>query len=851
MSFEQWQQENSVTVESQSSGGFEAWQSENVAAGSPAPVAPVQPAPVAPVQPGEPQRIPLKQDVMRAIKETPEDIKIGTIQLGANVLSAVKRRAVQLSGGGILPDEMVLAQYEPVEARPITQRGLLGQTPEERRLRDVRLPGAIAAQAAGVVTRLPDIGSRLLNKEAERRQAEQDEVTLATSPLTRLHRSVVQSGVPSVGAAVGISLLTGDPLIGLALLGETEGGAAFQEQLESGASVRKATVIGDLSEAAEIGGEMLVFPRLLKGFKGGLSIREGLTLIAENATQEGITAFNQRFLESFGKLTTEGMDAKEAARRAFKDGVKAMPEGAFVGGAIGAGSTTVNTVADAILGEEVTETGEEAIEPEITPTVGETDVETPFEREDNGRQRDEERREELRPRPGQVEDELRKRTAEAEETVEAGQRVVLEEDRVNAGLTETEKPGAEVSPAKVSVKKQKALGTAQKLADQTGKTVYVKGEKVLIKRPPGKFTAVQPKVVEKVAEVVAKPVEAAKPEIITDAAEVQKIKNSIDEGELILRTGKFNGKQKSPEQLKAILKQVNKSRAKIGLGPTEVEVFKAKPKPTPVQAAKKTVEKETPGTLVSEKVEKEVESVIERDFTKDPTETSARQADIAEDRKALGLDQINSEKRRGWEKAMKVAKKEGIARKADRIAEQILESPVEDMGDVQTAGLVTRMAELKKEHKQVNEAFNKETDVAMRQIRAAEIQQIEKELDKLQKAVHLSGSEAGRTLAAQKLTLDENFDLASVVNRASVAKQGKELSKRQRVNFEKLTKDLEAATTKIEQLAMEMQEMKARKFVKKGRTATQFRTMNKAQKDSELADLVAKTNRLIKEGCAK
>lgn len=299
------------------------------------------------------ERVSLGKDITRAIKETPEDIKIGTIALTANLLSSVKRRAVQLSGGGILPDDIVLNQFEAVEPE-ITEPtgGLLFQSETERLFKAPRLPGAVAAQAAGVVTRLPDVGSKLLRAKQEQLQSEQDQVTLATSPITRLHRAVVQGGVPSVGAAIAISLLTGSPLTGLAVLGETEGGAAFQEQLDQGGSVRKSLLFGELSEAAEIGGEMLVFPKILKGFKGGLSVRKGLTLVAENATQEGITSFNQRFLEVFGGETSQGMDKKEAAKLAFFEGVKAIPEGAFVGGATGAGAVTLGSVTNAIFGEE-------------------------------------------------------------------------------------------------------------------------------------------------------------------------------------------------------------------------------------------------------------------------------------------------------------------------------------------------------------------------------------------------------------------------------------------------------------------------------------------------------------------
>jgi hypothetical protein len=58
-------------------------------------------------------------------------------------------------------------------------------------------------------------------------------------------------------------------------------------------------------------------------------------------------------------------------------------------------------------------------------------------------------------------------------------------------------------------------------------------------------------------------------EIVTDAADVQKIKNSIQEGELILRAGKSYGRKLSAAELESVRKSVNNSRKKIGLGETQ------------------------------------------------------------------------------------------------------------------------------------------------------------------------------------------------------------------------------------------------------------------------------------------
>jgi hypothetical protein len=56
-----------------------------------------------------------------------------------------------------------------------------------------------------------------------------------------------------------------------------------------------------------------------------------------------------------------------------------------------------------------------------------------------------------------------------------------------------------------------------------------------------------------------------KTEIVTDPATVQKIKNSIAEGELILRAGTSNGKKLSNPELAAVQRSVDNAKVKIGI----------------------------------------------------------------------------------------------------------------------------------------------------------------------------------------------------------------------------------------------------------------------------------------------
>uniref|UniRef100_A0A6M3KC61 Uncharacterized protein n=1 Tax=viral metagenome TaxID=1070528 RepID=A0A6M3KC61_9ZZZZ len=284
------------------------------------------------------EKLDLMSDIEKALYETPENIKIGTIGLAASTMFAIKRRAMMLSGGGIFPDEMVKHQFEPV--KPM-KREELPNIPGMIRPMTKDWPMGTLAEAFGLITRLPHIAGTIFQEEQRKLAETQDREIIKNAPITKAMRLVTQSGVPSMAAALGITLLTGDPTVALALLGEMEGGSAFQTQLEGGASIMKANVIGNLSEVAEIGGEMLVLPKIFKGVKEGFSLREALGVILENATQEGITGFNQRFLEVFGLETTKGMGIEEAAIKALNEGIKAIPENAWVGGASAGGPVAI------------------------------------------------------------------------------------------------------------------------------------------------------------------------------------------------------------------------------------------------------------------------------------------------------------------------------------------------------------------------------------------------------------------------------------------------------------------------------------------------------------------------------
>lgn len=242
-------------------------------------------------------------DVANAVAETPRDVYIGGMRFSEGIFNAMQWF-----------DDLIVAT---------------GTRPSEEELQKT-LP--LYQKREGEVAQPDDIADWFATK-ADSAASVQHAVTLENAPFTRIARSVIQNGVPSLGVSLGMTALTGSPVAGLAVFFASEGGSSYREQKEAGASLGKASLIATLSGTAEVAGEMLVFPRFVKGMTKGIPFREAVALVSENATQEGATGFTQEFLRTFGLLTTQGMSTKEALPKAFDAGVAAIPENAFVGAA--------------------------------------------------------------------------------------------------------------------------------------------------------------------------------------------------------------------------------------------------------------------------------------------------------------------------------------------------------------------------------------------------------------------------------------------------------------------------------------------------------------------------------------
>lgn len=164
--------------------------------------------------------------------------------------------------------------------------------------------------------------------------------------------------------------------------------------------------------------------------------------------------------------------------------------------------------------------------------------------------------------------------------------------------------------------------------------------------------------------------------------------------------------------------------------------------------------------------------------TEPVTDTAAKKSAMAEDRAALDLPELPAPERKSWQRSLDKARPE----RASLLADEVLNRP-RSLNDSETASLVVRAQEIKNEHaakmREIGESADAEAITAKRN----EVEALEREFDKLTRATKLSGTEKGRTLAAQKLTVNQDYDLVSLVQRAKAAK-GRELTPEERTRYE-------------------------------------------------------------------
>lgn len=176
--------------------------------------------------------------------------------------------------------------------------------------------------------------------------------------------------------------------------------------------------------------------------------------------------------------------------------------------------------------------------------------------------------------------------------------------------------------------------------------------------------------------------------------------------------------------------------------------------------------------------------------------TSVKNASTNADRLAMGLDKLPEHERVTFEQSLASARESGknTPTKALGAADRILGGKQDHLSPEESAGIVDYMVTLKNDHRGAMEEVNRLIDDggSKHEIDSLRdhVADIEDQFEKLTDATKKAGTKSAQALVARKLTLNKDYDLISVLNRAK-AKKGAALSDVERAKFTKQVEELQ------------------------------------------------------------
>jgi len=182
---------------------------------------------------------------------------------------------------------------------------------------------------------------------------------------------------------------------------------------------------------------------------------------------------------------------------------------------------------------------------------------------------------------------------------------------------------------------------------------------------------------------------------------------------------------------------------------------------------------------------------------------AAKRAFTDDVRSRMGFEEIPTPETVGWARNLLNARKQGIPGRALHLADAIIAKPRALTSD-ETAGMVIKGAELSTAYNTKAQELKSVTDPDDIKLRAAELNELETQLETVTRALRTSGTEKGRNLAIQKLAINDNWDLATNMVRAKAAK-GDALTDADRAAITAKTEKYEAAQAKVKEIEQKIE----------------------------------------------
>jgi hypothetical protein len=157
-------------------------------------------------------------------------------------------------------------------------------------------------------------------------------------------------------------------------------------------------------------------------------------------------------------------------------------------------------------------------------------------------------------------------------------------------------------------------------------------------------------------------------------------------------------------------------------------------------------------------------------------------------RRNTGIDELDPTEKTTWVNTLERAKQDKLDQSALSTADEVLSSK-RMVSQEEHAGMVIKAAELKNEYnesvKSINDLIAKGDEKAI-EIERQRSNTILDHIDKLTEASDMSGRETARALSIRRMMINaENYDLASIVQRAQVSK-GAKLTPEEITKFQKM-----------------------------------------------------------------
>lgn len=164
---------------------------------------------------------------------------------------------------------------------------------------------------------------------------------------------------------------------------------------------------------------------------------------------------------------------------------------------------------------------------------------------------------------------------------------------------------------------------------------------------------------------------------------------------------------------------------------------------------------------------------------------------------------------RSFEQAQKLAREQNVVSGARAIADSVNTSRTPKvLNDIQKAGLAERLEQLRIEERDVLVAQDRtQSNEEIEQLRAV-LDRVTQDSDAIELALLTSGSETGRALAAQRLLIDESFNISMVERRAQAAK-GSPLTAQERAALRRLVQELSVVEDQIKRISDEIEVIQA------------------------------------------